>query len=247
MAEPRSGDIPITQEHLDSPPLYRDLLIQVAQDSNRAIDESIHEIELGVFSEIGDDLQRLSQQDPNREEFFRPAFITPAGKLIVKTNAVASGIWGGDHVEALDISPEDISLYGEDARNIIACLPHSHPVDTPPSGRDLFQLLIQSNFKMAQPSAFVSTPRRKIIVFRGPNTPQLSQDGALQKLDSWKNQVNERHGKLTTPGMNAAELVELRFRLETAMARQIVAKYDLRAFSAPNGAAIARVITPDQL
>src|SRR5205814_1882957 len=78
-------------ETRETPPLYRDLLVQATFGPNRAIGDNIQSIELGIFKGIGDELLRESMNDPEKREFSKICYVTPDKKVIVSNKSTRHG------------------------------------------------------------------------------------------------------------------------------------------------------------
>src|ERR1035437_5765071 len=176
-------------EQVTSASLYRDLLIKATfNDRNRSIGNDITAIDFsGAFAETANKLNRLTQSDPSKREHGTIAYATPAGKVLIR-NSIAQG--NTDSISLhIEIRPNfgrfflGIS-YGQD--NFFASMIHSHAIDSPASPLDLSHLLLSGKDFAALTSTFIVTPARGIVVFRGLQTPQLSQLEVEAKIKLWE-------------------------------------------------------------
>jgi len=259
MQEPGMREVTPPTEPLEQSPKYKDLLVNATFDPNRAIDERTTSVNLGSLEETRNELLRDSKGDPQRQEHGKVCYVLPDGKVIIETKTHV-----GEHLAVVtpidvrltpDQSPTAIILgehnqfipKRERGQRFVGAVIHTHPADILPSPEDLAPLLLADAVPMAYTSVFVITPDRTIIVFRGKSTPQLTPEEVESKKGLWSRQVTERMEHVITPAMNVAEGFDAAVRMNRAMTRQILAKYDLRTFSCSNKESTLQLTPPQSI
>lgn len=86
---------------------------------------------------------------------------------------------------------------------------------------------------LAYTAAFVITPQQYFLVFRGKDSPQLSQAESLQRGIKYLKALDNRLSSLIKPGVAMEKQLEINRRANLAMLRDIAKHYDLRVFSCP--------------
>ncbi|MGA2911860.1 MAG: hypothetical protein ABSE17_04505 [Candidatus Levyibacteriota bacterium] len=237
-------------EQISPVPLYRDLLLRATlRDPNRAIGNDVTAVDFsGPFAETADKLNLLTQSDLEKREHGTVVYVIPSGKVLIRNE-----ITQGDETFVsiyTEVKPNVARFFLPKAHKqdrFVGALIHSHPFDAPPSPLDLSNLLSSNKNALAHTSAFIVTPVRKILVFRGAQTPQFSQKEVEAKMNLWKKQIDERVARLRTPAMSDLEVLDMEARAQQTMVRQIIKKYGLRYFVCPVGQTIARLAPQGEL
>lgn len=190
-------------EHRHRPPgpefenslLFSDVLKQIAQDKNRAVEPSIESIDLGQFQHLTEGLWFFAFKEGKQEqtEFASYFYLNNQGVRLLPT--ILRG--DGGSVGVLFLEPF-VEFEGADKVEKILGIFHTHPQIgySFPSPLDLGHLLTpgeaQSRFGMIDPLLFIGTISKelKTVAFRGPNTPTLS----LDQVESYL-QTSNRLGK----------------------------------------------------
>ena len=218
-------------EHVENIPAFRDILVQTTFNPNRALDKSIQAIDLGMFDNEARDLIARSMIHPNQAEYMKLIYVTPKGTVLIPKEAAEGTENEVRSKSKINIMSFDLSLpkqLRQDRFNAVGI--HTHPDDSDPSWDDVGRLFIGDLDPTATTCEFIVTPRRRIVVFKGENTPQLTQEQLKQKLDYWDKVALKRGKQLAKPSMTKQDLAELYNRIFEQMNKEISDKYDLRYF-----------------
>jgi hypothetical protein len=241
---------PNISERTTSVPLYVNLLLDATfHNRNRAIDDRITAIDFGgPFTDTADELNHLTQSDSLKREYGTIAYATPNQTVLIRKD-ITQGNEMGPAIK-MDVGINRLSPFLPRTRRqkrFVGSVIHSHPLDTPPSPADIAYLLLSSKDSYSHTSAFIVTPERKIMVFRGLTTPQLSLKEVKTKINLWTTQVNELIKQCVKPGTTPDQIFDIALEAQHAITRQIVQEYGLRYFNGLNGQSVARLNPPGQL
>lgn len=257
MAADQLGDRGSAIERGISTITLRDALVNCTFAPNRAISSNVKSLKLGNLGDEADALMALTLQHPEKFEYGKLLYTTSRHTLLIPVSAVegrtsqTEGI-GGEVAFQARIQQYNTRRFGskeERQDRFIATTMHTHSdLDFPPSPQDMLHLFLGDENPSAQTAVFVVTNSRrpdgslvsnKYILFRGPNTPQWSEEHAMEKVQQWMGMLMERVSAHITPNMSEAEQKAINARAQGALLRHIVRKYGLRLFTAVNGSPVA--------
>lgn len=212
---------------------FKSALVRATFAPNRALDFNIGEVELGVFGELSRELINRTLSDSLRREHLYTALVTSSEKVLVNKEAVLGEESLTRHTFTTEIDMNMLFQPNKRLRQdkFMGAGLHSHPVDFPPSPTDLTGLMYSDFEPDAVTAAFVITPRRRIVIFRGAKTPGLSRAEAAIKVGLWTRNLEERMLSFDDGMMSDEDYIEMQRMAQDAQINQIVAKYDLALFS----------------
>lgn len=225
-----------------SPIPIKELLIEATFAPNRALRCGVEAIDLGVLGKEAERIFDKSIAEHNgKKEYLLPVIVTPTKKLFLRKEEIS----GADmHVSGIFEIKMNINYYDVPKQRrqsyFIAANIHNHPVPMPPSPRDFMPLFIEDINPGGNTATFISSVLEKIIVFRGEKTPEWTWAFAEQRISAWDAMIRSRVEKFLAPGMPYVQMDDLNRRVQMAWLRDVVAKYDLQAFSCPLRENIAR-------
>lgn len=210
---------------------FKRAVAQATFASNRALSSNIDGIELGVFGQLSQELIDGTLRDAQRRENFYTVLVTPDQRVLVNREAQQ-----GDTLVSrarINFKVADIHLFGDKRlrqNQFIGAGLHSHPYDLPPSPADLLGFMYSDLELDATTAVFVVTPERRIVMFRGERSPQLTTEEAARKVGLWNNNLQERIDTFGRDSMPEPERLDLNKKAQDAQINQIARTYDLSIF-----------------
>lgn len=221
------------------PHSLRKILIEKTLASDRSIDGQINSIDLGVFGKEAEGLLKRSFADPKGRERGRLVIVTSLGDIqIQKKDIVGHLTKNGQELRVLFFFSSYRNIHSvprpQRQNRFRAVTIHSHGKhDTPQSPRDLRGLFLDEYNTSACTASFVITSQRKILILRGSNTPDMSNEDIDAKIKDWESMLHKRVVKFTNPYEVIDRSMEMQPIAIHAFLRSIARKYDLRMFSCP--------------
>lgn len=233
-----------THEHLGSAPLAYEALISATFDQQHSLDPGVERLLLAdatnpdnhdLRAEIELPLRRQMATDPSHEHGLA-VMASPNRKLLV-----SSKVHHGTDKSV------NIPFSFHSTRSIVAgellCIqdryavasPHTHPIGLPPSSEDLQGLFYSVEDPAAMVAAWVITEGGSWMVFRGPQTPELSRNEAAAKVAKWNSLRRERAMAHVHPSMPVLQKYDINFRIQTALLCQVADAYGLQIFKGSKG------------
>jgi hypothetical protein len=188
-------------------------------------------IDLATLQQDAEELIDFTLTHPSKHEAARVVYIKPDNKVITNKNVIE-----GEHGHVLIgmrfFTPAiytPIRRFSQD--KFIGSVMHSHPVDQVFSPEDLSHLLAKDTTSDAGTSALLVTPKRKLLVFRGENTPKLDEKDLRLNIESMNQTLNYAYSSelinkifmFQNPDNFQAEIARRFFR-------SLVSGYDLQVF-----------------
>ncbi len=224
--------------------ILKDLLIAAVKSPTLSIPDNPDFIELGTLAKECDRLMELTYRDPMYEEKGTALYVLPNCQMIIDTKINTSyAIPNGKETSIpAKITIKNPSLPKNLRQDKFAAgVIHTHGLaDIPQSSHDLFPLFINTEFPTATPMSGVITPKRKIFIFRGENTPAWDLDFAEYKINSWDKAFEERVKKHLDWTMSISQRVDINRRAGSALVNQIARKYDLRIYTCESSETILK-------
>ncbi|MFA5933139.1 MAG: hypothetical protein WCV81_02620 [Microgenomates group bacterium] len=218
----------------------KELLIKATFAPNRALRPGVEVIDLGILGEEAERLHDLSATG-TKIEYMLPAIITSDRKIKLRKEDIHGSGKSVAYLMKIRLERNYTRLPKEKRQEyFLAVGIHNHPVPTPPSPCDLGGLFLSDENPIASTAVFTSSEAEKIVLFRGENTPGWTRDFIDQKVISWDKMIEERAFASLRPNMLMREQTQTNRRVQMAWLRDVVAKYDLQAFSCPIRENIAR-------
>jgi hypothetical protein len=226
-----NGEKPLAEEQLQ-PPQLRDLFLTATYNSTRSISPSVNTIALGEFGKEADEVIRLTESDSYHNEYLKQVLITQDRRVVVQRNATKGD---PNYVEStiliyIDTNKLHMPRPLRQDKTIATQL-HSHSIDTAPSALDIAGLLQDESCSHGEVAAFVSNPVRRLLVFRSPDTPMVSEEESIRLRDKWNTAAMQRADTFMRSARSQAELDSIASRISYALLRDIAKHYHLRVFS----------------
>ena len=109
---------------------------------------------------------------------------------------------------------------------------HTHgPYNLPPSPPDLANLFYDTTTYNLSPCVYVASIRQHLLVFRTPQTPLFSPTEVDAMVDRWTQMLSQRLNQVLSPSQTLSQQLILNARAQSALLRDIAAKYYLLLFS----------------
>lgn len=215
-------------------PLLKDLLIAGAR-GDLTLPEYPPTIELGTLLPECDRLMELTYADPEHQEKAVNVYAWPNNTLGVDAKeSTSTTIAGGMSVTMRTVIRSrglEVPRQFRQDKYLVGIL-HTHGIDdVPQSPRDLADLFAHSDSLVAEVMSGVITPKRRIFIFRGRNTPQWEKDFIEEKVAFWNTILNKRILHHLRPWMSKEQTDDINNRALTALVNQIAATYDLQIYS----------------
>lgn len=250
-------------------PSFEEMLTKVTFTPNRSIDPTIQKIDLGSCADFAQELRDKTKVDPKHQEKVRVVEIIndkfpKIGEPRLAVGEILSAKIISSTRHELNTSTRIIQVdEAESRRNLlkmqrqnkfIATALHTHPAESTPSSKDIFNILTDDiEDTGAHTCVFVATPEKNSLIFRGPLTPSLSKRDMPEFEKEWErkktaleaNKALEisvlKWGKIYAKhiisqhltGKPNKEYLELNNVLEHEVANEIIKKYGLIVFSGP--------------
>lgn len=119
-------------------------------------------------------------------------------------------------------------LYVQD--RYLATMAHTHPIEAPPSPKDLSCLFSDSEHIGAATATWVITGNGSWMALRGRRTPEWSEEERRAKVNDWDRMLERRIRQNLRPGMSKGQVLDINFKAQTAFLRQAAEKYNLQVF-----------------
>jgi hypothetical protein len=230
-----------SHEHLGQAPLLRDALIETTFLPNRALDPAVERLLLAdpdnpqlynLKASVEEPLRAAMLSDSLRREHAMDLMVTNTHKLLIPTRSTVhtqegGNVWSYVHTRYVHAAGERLRVQDR----YIAALPHTHPVEVPPSPTDLLPLFYEDENIGAINAVWVITESGSWMAFRGPHTPEWSEEACQAKKNAWNNLLADRVRPYLLPSMSRPQVVNINFKAQTAFLRQAAAKYDLQVFA----------------
>ncbi len=213
-------------------------LIQATFSPNRAISRDVEGIELGVFDGLSRELIDKTMRDPQRRENVYDILVTPNERVFINKEALQGEAMGATRTYKFQFEENFFGDKRLRQNMFIGSAMHSHPYDFPPSPTDMLCLMYSDAEIEAATSVIVVTPARRIALFRGSGTPQLSPKDADARVRLWNSNLDERISSFQAA--TEADSIDLNKRAQDAQINQIAIKYEIAVFSAPLSESILR-------
>ncbi len=211
-----------------------DFVTKAAHTRNMVIPDGVRKIDLGMIGEVAEGVLDRTLADPSGLERLREITVSLDRKLRVgEKDSIGRKTEEGQRLE-----PNYLVPFG----HIVAAEVHSHGVDEVPlSPIDLASLFVKTQSPLARSTVFAITVERKMLAFRGEDTPQWEEKAVERKVAHWLKLIYERVEKVEHKVQSQSEMDVLMARVTHAMLRTLSRKYDIRLFSCPSEENVASV------
>jgi hypothetical protein len=209
----------------------KELLIEATFAPNRAIKPGVTRIDLGV---IGDEARRLYENGiVDGNEHTLPSFVTSDRRLLLANQEIVGDSNSAITKVAIRRLANFTGPKQQRQDRFVASLIHNHPSDLPPSTEDLRRIFLSDHETFGATAVFVANSDTKTVIFRGPNTPQYSDQESQDKVVGWDKLIESVALKNWDPVMSIEEIEALDKAAQTIFLQQLALIADLRIFNCP--------------
>jgi len=221
----RAGDpIPQTVD-------LKEIIIQLSHSDEVLLPDFISGINLDVFGEEAVGLLERTTADPDRLERGKRVLVTQDKRVLIdKQDLVGTKTSDGQQIDIsfnpfIDINSKN----RKDRLNLhLATIIHTHPHSFPPSIEDLSRVLLSPHEISSLTMAYIISEEAHTLVFRGPQTPRLSEDQVNSFLTNFNSILVEYVRKYIESGFNPFEANKM---VQEDVFKKVVELYGLRVFS----------------
>ncbi len=215
-----------------SPTPIKELLIEATFAKNRAIRDSVTRIDLGVLGSVAERLSDKGRIDA--QEWAITALVTQDNKLLLSNQEVMG--------DSSSVTPELRVRVFMNKRNLprrfwqdrfIATLIHNHPVELPPSPKDLGYIFLEDSDPSATTAVFIASPGWKTVIFRGAKTPQLTNLQSAIQQALWIDLTQQALNSVVNRETNSEHFRLLEMEAQRALIMSLSREYDLRVYGCP--------------
>lgn len=171
------------RERLQIPITLKDAIIGATFRPGRVY-EGPDVIDLATLQQDAEELIDYTLSHPKRHEAGRLVLVGQDNKVTTNRKIIE----GENGYVAIPVTFEVNRGYSFVRRlsqdKFVGAEMHSHPSDKVYSARDLTHILAKDSLSDASTSSLLITPKRKLLIFRGKNTPQLDEEDIVLNLNS---------------------------------------------------------------
>jgi len=180
---------------------------------------------------IGEEMLQSSLADPHKRERWRIAKINLSGEMEVDESDKVADISNpynssGEWYQSVNRSKLG-SQYDQYELPLFDI--HTHPLDLPPSGKDLAAILYDGQGE----AELIFGPQTSYLVLRTLDTQLLTLEAVKEKSAHWTNLVKERYKVALQHARDEAHYDALAHKAALAFVRDVSKKYHLPVFTVP--------------
>lgn len=213
----------------------RNILVDSTFKPGRAIAPEIDGIDLGVFWEEARVLANECFMDLENNNVGKLVYVTGAKKVLVP-NSFFKGVGRGPlgiFASVSAIPKHEAERQQINSRYIGMVFHTQSNSDLPFTPTGLYLLTNNDSVDFASTAVFVVGKTQNMLLFRGSDAPQWTEEEANQKRKLWEFQLGERVKQFIKPEMSHDEVFDMVIKAQWALMKQICAKYDLSFFAGP--------------
>ena len=205
------------------------LLITLTFSTGKAIPDTVRSIDLGEIGLTAEEMLDRSLADPQGRERIRTVEVDYVRRLSIDSE---------DTIGTRTLAQPRPFRYqllstGQPDRHY-AMEFHTHgPNNLPFSPDDVIGLFRPRNDIISPVSVLAITPERKMLGFRGKETPEWDQEKRKRMNEKWTREILDQIQRKTKPGMTRDQLDGIAGVVEHRFLRFLREHFDIQLFSCP--------------
>ena len=214
-------------------------MLEAIFNPRTAISPEIHRIDLGHFGLLSEKMIRRSLRDSHGRERGRSILLNKKGKLVTSQFDTIGSFTddGRPFIRTslrLDTKSDYLSKKTSRRTNLLIGFIHTHGhYDLPASPLDFYTLFGHIDTTRIALMEMVVTPERKLLYFRGLETPQWQNPDLSDQIIYWDNWLNHKINEVINNQMRKEEQVGQVALLNYSFIKELRNNFDIRCFSCP--------------